>query len=299
MPRTQEIPQVYPENIPMVSMFQGYNPETMAQVEGPQQGGWVPLMQDPITMGAIGGGGAAVAGIPGMFAQLAQMYGPQMVPQAGGIGQPSVMGGYRPGWQKIPNTTEPDLGQYGSPTIRGRNVRPPGYYAQGGGLGPDWANQTRTYGEPMSHRKSVYGKGTQDIGDEGFATPTQPFTARENIGLRDLQEQKSQSIFKSTGRELTDEELQGMSRSRPIGTGDLHRMLQDWLRLQKQKEGWTRIPIQTGPPTTSVDEMLRMHGTPARPTAPFTVVPGQQVLGGGAPTTELPSLTDLFRGIPE
>lgn len=286
MPRTQEIPQAYPENIPLVSLFQGYNPETMAQVEGPQQGGWVPLMQDPITMGALAGGGAAVAGIPGMFAQLAQMYGPQMVPQAAPIGQPSVMAGYRPGWQKIPNTTEPDLGQYGRPTEE---------IGWGGGFrGTGIPFPPEQRGHPSRWPTYDYGRNFASsditpswIGERGQKTrplrPSEQPMTEERLrsivkkGLKDWEP----SSPPTAGRQITQDELRAMAR--------------EWLR--KNVGPPVKIPVtEEG---LSVEEALRRHGTPGRPTAPFTVVPGQQVLGGGAPTTELPSLTDLFRGIPE
>lgn len=42
--QTLELPQVYPQNLQPVSQFQGYDPQTMQQVEGPYQGGYYPLV---------------------------------------------------------------------------------------------------------------------------------------------------------------------------------------------------------------------------------------------------------------
>lgn len=93
MAQVEEIPQnpILFSRPPPVSVFQGYNPQTMQQVEGPYQGGWAPLMQDPVTYAAMG----PTMGLGQMFSQAAYQGLPQMVPQRA-MPQPSAMYGYEP-----------------------------------------------------------------------------------------------------------------------------------------------------------------------------------------------------------
>lgn len=296
MPQTQELPQVYPEHIPLVSMFQGYNPETMGQVEGPYRGGWVPFNQDPVAQLALAGGSAGLS-LPRMFANLAYQDLPQMVPSRG---MPS--GSVMEGWQKIPNTTEPDI-EGGQPTeFLGKET--------------NWQGRSGTSYGPPRIRKFRGGPGSNARTD----TIVDPrFRGTERLSKADMQNLQKAPLRGFYGS-MRDYPNPKDAFGRPVTESDLRDMTRRWLNEQRRVDDIVgqfrkssdrmfgspdptglgkRIPVQITP--SDVPMAMRLYGTPARQTAPLptTITPSGQAWFGAAPTTELPSIADLFRGLPE
>lgn len=290
-PSTLEIPQVAGlfGSAPPVStqMTPEQSQREIETVEGPYHGGWMQGLQDPMIQAALAFG-LAGGSIPGMFANLATQtaIGSHNPPP---IGAPSIMGDYKPPdvsrgegtasrptqfahgrenpeWAGRVDVTDPR-------TVKGRNLRAPGYYARGGGLGPDWANQTGLYGHPMSHQKSMYGKKTQSYEQPGISSETGPMNPEPLLP--------------------------------PETVRDIITRAQDWQRASQNytpdeiASASRRIPINIAP--TDVNMAMRLYGTPPRLTAPLptTIVPAGQAWFGAPPTTELPNLLDLFKGVPE
>lgn len=284
--QTLELPQVFSRSvgpIPPVSVFQGYNPQTMAQVEGPYRGGWTPLMQDPVTIGAMG----PTMGLGQMFANAAYQGLPQLVPQRG-MPQPSIMSGYRPGWQKIPNTTEPQLPNWPTmPELSG----PKGMGPIGGpatnpipsdrGTAPGWyhiGNKTN----PFPYTPDPTGSGWTRVGSEG-----KPDTPDPRPNYADMRQQMQQRI--SDAEKLSRQVIPIEVGMRPVSGG-----------------GRGKI-IWTPPVPSTVGGAISRFGTPEEPAMPTQIIGQPRVVQGqfpegefqwGAPaTTRLPSITDLFGGI--